>query len=442
MKISIVTLGCSKNEIDSEMLAGYFKEKGFEFSDDISLSEVILINTCGFITSAKEEAIDKILEMSEYKNRKVGKCKHLIITGCLAKRYKKEIYEDLPEVDLIVGVDEYPNIDNIFSKYFNLKNTNLCLDMNKRIVSSLYPMAYIRISDGCNNRCHYCAIPLIRGKLKSRKMDDIIIEAKELAKNGIRELVVISQDTTSYGLDNYKRKNKLVELLRELSKIEGIKWIRTLYMYPGKITDELIEEFRTNDKLCNYFDIPIQHISDDMLKAMNRHTNKQEIYELIEKIRKAIPDSIIRTTVMTGYQGETEEDFLELVQAVKDLKFDRLGAFTFSKEEDTKAFKMAHDIPEDVKLYRYNKIMGLQKEVITEKQKSNIGKVLEVLVEDISDDENYFVCRSYMDAPDVDPKLLLELKPNIDKVIVGEWYTVEITGISEYDYICKLKGDI
>lgn len=439
MNISIITLGCSKNEIDSEMLAGYFKEKGFSFSEDVSLSEIILVNTCGFIVSAKEEAINKILEMSEYKRKGVGSCKHLIVTGCLAKRYKKEILEDLPEVDLVVGVDEYPNIDNIFSKYFNLKNSNLCLDMNKRIVSSLYPMAYIRISDGCNNRCHYCAIPLIRGKLKSRKMEDIISEAKKLANKGIRELVIISQDTTSYGLDNYKKPNKLVELLRELSKIEGIKWIRTLYMYPGKITDELIEEFRTNSKLCHYFDIPIQHISDNMLKAMNRHTNKKEIYDLIEKIRRAIPDSVIRTTVMTGYQGETEEDFKELMDALQYLKFDRLGAFTFSKEEDTKSYKMQGDISEEVKLYRYNKIMGLQKEVISKKQQSNIGKVLEVLIEDISADEQYFVCRSYMDAPEVDPKLLLELKPNSDKVIVGEWYTVEITGTIDYDYICKLK---
>ncbi len=439
MKISVITLGCSKNEIDSEMLVGYFLDKGFEMSNDISLSDTIVINTCGFINSAKEEAINKILEMSEYKKRGVGSCKRLIVTGCLAKRYKKEIIEDLPEVDLVVGVDEYPNIDKIFSKYFNLKESNLCLDMNKRMVSSLYPMAYIRISDGCSNRCHYCAIPLIRGRLKSRKIDDIVNEAKELASKGIRELVVISQDTTSYGRDNYK-KYKLTELLSELSKIEGIKWIRTLYMYPGKITDELIEEFRTNPKLCHYFDIPIQHISDNMLKAMNRHTNKKEIYDLIAKIRSSIPDSIIRTTVMTGYQGETEEDFLELVQAVKDLKFDRLGAFTFSKEEDTKAYKMVGDISEDLKLYRYNKIMVLQKEVVNEKQLSNIGRNIEVLVEDVSDDEQYFVCRSYMDAPDVDPKILLELKQNVDKVIVGEWYMVEITGIKDYDYICELKA--
>lgn len=440
MNISIITLGCNKNEIDSEMIAGYFKEKGFIFSKDLSLSETILINTCGFINVAKEEAINKILEISDYKIKGIGCLKHLIVVGCLAKRYKKEIYESLPEVDLVIGVDEYSNFDNIFSKYFNLKNSNLCLDMNQRIVSSLYPMAYIRISDGCNNKCHYCAIPLIRGNLKSRNIEEIVNEAKTLATKGIRELVVISQDTTSYGLDNYGE-YKLVGLLRELSKIEGIKWIRTLYMYPGKITDELIHEYKSNSKLCKYFDIPIQHISDNILKSMNRHTSKKEIYELIQKIRKQIPEAVIRTTIITGYQGETKKNFNELLQAIKDLKFDKLGAFTFSKEENTVADNIDGDINENIKQDRYNKVMKLQSKIVKEKQKENMGKYIEVLVENVSNDEEYFVCRSYMEAPDVDSKILIDLKTNIDKIIIGQWYSSEIIGASGYDYIAKLRGE-
>lgn len=440
MKVSLVTLGCVKNEIDSEMVLGFLKRYGFVITTNLKEAECIIVNTCGFIKSAKEEAISTILELADYKI--YGKAKHLIVIGCLAKRYKQDIIREFKEVDLVIGVDEYNNIDNIFSNYFKLKNTGSNLEFKERIVSTNFPTAYIRIADGCNNNCNYCAIPLIRGKLKSRKIEDIVEEAKILASKGIKELVVIAQDTTSYGIDIYG-KPMLHKLIQELSKLDELKWIRVLYMYPGKITDELIEEFKKNPKLCRYFDIPLQHISDKMLKAMNRHTNKKEVYDLIYKIRHEIPDAILRTTLMVGFQGETEEDFDELLKCVEDFKFERLGAFTFSKEEDTKAETMPGDIKESVKNKRYNLLMEKQQAVVLEFMKSNIGKTFEVLVTNISDDEKYFVCRSYMDAPDVDPKIYVKIsKENVDNIVIGTWTNVKITKIKGYDYIAEyVKGE-
>lgn len=440
MKVSLVTLGCVKNEVDSEMVLGFLKRYGFVITTNLKEAECIIVNTCGFIKSAKEEAISTILELADYKI--YGKAKHLIVIGCLAKRYKQDIIREFKEVDLVIGVDEYNNIDNIFSNYFKLKNTGSNLEFKERIVSTNFPTAYIRIADGCNNNCNYCAIPLIRGRLKSRKIEDIVEEAKILASKGIKELVVIAQDTTSYGIDIYG-KPMLHKLIQELSKLDELKWIRVLYMYPGKITDELIEEFKKNPKLCRYFDIPLQHISDKMLKAMNRHTNKKEVYDLIYKIRREIPDAILRTTLMVGFQGESEEDFDELLKCVEDFKFERLGAFTFSKEEDTKAETMPGDIKESVKNKRYNLLMEKQQAVVLEFMKSNIGKTFEVLVTNISDDEKYFVCRSYMDAPDVDPKIYVKIsKENVDNIVIGTWTNVKITKIKGYDYIAEyVKGE-
>ena len=440
MKVSLVTLGCVKNEVDSEMVLGFLKRYGFDITTNLEEAECIIVNTCGFIKSAKEEAINTILELADYKI--YGNAKHLIVIGCLAKRYKQDIIREFKEVDLVIGVDEYNNIDNIFSSYFKLKNTGNNLDFKERIVSTNFPTAYIRIADGCNNNCNYCAIPLIRGNLKSRKIEDIDEEAKLLVDKGIKELVVIAQDTTSYGIDRYG-KPMLHKLISELSKLEELKWIRVLYMYPGKITDELIDEFKKNPKLCRYFDIPLQHISDKMLKAMNRHTNKKEVYDLIYKIRREIPDAILRTTLMVGFQEEDEEDFDELLKCVEDFKFERLGAFTFSKEEDTKAETMPGDIKESVKRKRYNLLMEKQQKVVLEFMKSNIGKTFEVLVTNISDDEKYFVCRSYMDAPDVDPKIYVKIsKENIDSIVIGTWTNVKITKIKGYDYIAEyVKGE-
>ena len=438
MKASLITLGCNKNEIDSEMIISYISKRGFEVTDDLFSANLIIINTCGFINSAKEEAINTILDTIDYKYN--GKCEHIFVVGCLAKRYKEEIYNEIPEVDLVIGVDEYSNFDTIFSNYFKLKNSKYYLNFHDREVSSIFPMAYLRISDGCNNRCHYCAIPLIRGNLKSRKIEDIVSEANQLVSKGIRELCIISQDTTSYGLDIYGE-CKLKELIREISKIEDLKWIRVLYMYPGKIDDDLLQEFEENNKLCRYFDIPVQHISDKMLKLMNRHTTKQEIYDVVNKIKNKMPDAIIRTTVMCGYQQESEEDFEELKQGLIDLEFDRLGAFTFSKEEDTVANDITGDILDDIKEKRYNEIMELQQSIITKKMKKLIGKEYEVIVEDVTEDNKYFVCRSYMDAPDVDPRIYLELEKNIDKVVVGEYYNVILKEINGYDYIAELKEE-
>ena len=435
MKVSLVTLGCSKNEVDSEMILGYLNHIGFELTANLLEAECIIVNTCGFIKSAKEEAIETILNIADYK--KTGNLKHLIVVGCLAKRYKQDIIREFKEVDLVIGVDEYDNLNNIFSEYFKLTGNKQGLDFKNRVISTTFPTAYIRISDGCNNNCHYCAIPLIRGKLKSRTIEDIVTEAKGLVEKGIRELVVIAQDSTSYGIDIYG-KPMLFKLIQELSKLEDLKWIRVLYMYPGKITDKLLEEFKTNSKLCRYFDIPLQHISDKMLKAMNRHTNKKEVYDLVAKIRKELPDAVLRTTFMVGYQGETKEDFEELLQCVRDMKFERLGAFTFSKEDDTVAETMQGDVSEKVKKQRYKALMVEQQKVVAEYMKSNIGRKIEVLVLDVDDEEKYFVCRSYMDAPDVDPKMLLKIdKTSIVNVVVGEWCHAQVIGTKGYDYICK-----
>lgn len=435
MKVCLITLGCNKNEVDSEMILGYMSEKGYQLTTDLDIADIIIVNTCGFIKSAKEEAISTILDAAEYKKK--GKCKHLMVTGCLAKRYKQDIMREFKEVDLVIGVDEYSNFDNIFSEYIKSDKLNKGLGFKDRIISSTFPTAYIRISDGCNNCCHYCAIPIIRGSLKSRRIEDIIEEAELLVGQGIEELVVISQDTTSYGLDLYGE-CKLVELLSRLAKVNGLRWIRTLYMYPGKVTDELIDEFKKNKKLCRYFDIPTQHICDNMLKAMNRHNTKEDIYNLVKKIRTNMPDAIIRTTLMVGYQGETEEDYNEMLGAIEELKFDRLGAFIFSKEEGTVAEDIKGDIPEHVKKYRYNKLMETQQKIIAKKMKTNIGRTVEVLVENISNDGKFFICRSYMEAPDVDPRILIKIDKNSVNTIVGGFVKVKIVEIKGYDYIAQI----
>ncbi len=436
MNIGLVTLGCSKNQVDSEMILGLFKKYNMNIVNEPDEADIIIINTCGFINSAKIEAIDTILEMAEYK--KYGKCKSIIVTGCLAKRYKKEILESMPEVDLCIGVDEYDNIDEILSEFLNQKFLNRKLEFNDRIVSTKFPLSYIRISDGCDNRCSYCAIPLIRGNFKSRKMEDILDEVKIQAKQGIKEFCVISQDTSKYGKDIYG-KLKLSELLNKISQIEGVKWIRVLYMYLFETTDDLIKEMASNPKVCNYFDIPIQHISDKILKSMNRFDTKKIIYERVEKIRKMVPDAILRTTVIAGFPGETDNDFKELLSSIKDLKFDRLGAFAFSREEDTKAYDMKNQIDEKTKQERLKKIFELQKEISLNQNKKRLNKEYEVVVEDISDDDKYFICRSECEAPDVDGRIYLKInEESANKVIVGDFTKVKIIDYNEYDLFAKL----
>lgn len=435
MNVGIVTLGCNKNQVDSEMILGLFKELGYSIVNNPDDADVIVVNTCGFIESAKKEAIDTILEMADYKEKR---CKALIVTGCLAKRYKKEIIESMPEVDLCIGVDEYNKIDEILANFLNSKLINHNLEYCNRIISTDYPLAYIRISDGCDNRCSYCAIPLIRGKFRSRKMEDILEEVESLAKQGIKEFCIISQDTSKYGLDIYG-KLKLPELLNKISKIEGVKWIRVLYMYIFETSDELITEMANNPKVCKYFDLPIQHISNNILKKMNRYDTKEKIYSAINKIRSLIPDAVIRTTVMVGFPGETKEDYEQLRQGIIDLKFDRLGAFSYSREEGTTSFDFEGQISEEVKSERLKDIFKVQKHISLECNKKRIGHEYEVIVENVSDDDEYFVCRSYAEAPDVDGRIYIKIdEKSADKVIVGEYAKVKIIDCNDYDLFAEV----
>ena len=441
MNVGLITLGCTKNQVDSEMILGIFKRQGFNIVNQVEEADVIVVNTCGFIQSAKEEAIDTILEMADYKQQR---CKALIVTGCLAKRYKSQILESMPEVDLVIGVDEYDNISEILSNFFSQNDLlnhykfDQKLDFNNRIISSTYPLAYIRISDGCDNKCSYCAIPLIRGPFKSRQMEDILKEVENLAKQGMKEFCIISQDTSKYGLDIYGEL-KLAELLRKMSQIEGVKWIRILYMYLYETTDELIEEIANNDKVCKYFDIPIQHLNDNMLKDMNRHDTKEIIFDRVKKIREMVPNAVLRTTCIVGFPGETEEQFEELLDGVRELKFDRLGAFTYSREEDTLSYNFEGQIDEQTKERRLKKLFDVQKEISLENNKQRMGEKYEVIVEGISDDEEYFVCRSMLEAPDVDGRIFIKIdEDSASKVIVGEYAKVKIIDYNDYDLFAQV----
>lgn len=436
MNVGLITLGCSKNQVDSEMILGFFKEAHFQIVNQPEEADVLVVNTCGFIESAKIEAIDTILEMADYKIN--GRCKALIVTGCLAKRYKKDILETMPEVDLCIGVDEYDHINQILSDFFHQNFSNCQLSFQNRIISSNFPLAYIRISDGCDNRCSYCAIPFIRGSFKSRPMEDILEEVENLAKQGIREFCIISQDTSKYGQDIY-HELKLAELLNKMSQIDGVKWIRILYMYLFETTDTLIEEIATNAKICKYFDIPIQHINNQVLKRMNRHDNKEIIFNRVEKIRKMVPNAILRTTVITGFPGETEDEFQELLEGIRTIKFDRLGAFAYSREEDTIAYEMEDQIKEEIKEKRLAEVFEVQKEISLELNQKRIHTTCEVIVEEISEDEKYFVCRSMMEAPDVDGRIYIEItEESAKKVIVGDFAMVKIIDCNEYDLFAKV----
>ncbi len=381
MKVGFVSLGCSKNLIDTEATIGLFKKNKFEITNNEAKADIIVINTCGFIDSAKEEAINTILEMAEYKK---DKCRYLIVMGCLVQRYYEELLKALPEVDLFIKIEEYDKlwdkIEDLIKRDIVIKSKNKSgkkiteipkmpmltqQEFLNRIITTGQNYAYLKIGEGCSNKCTYCAIPYIRGPFVSRKKEDIIEEAKELAKKGIQELIIIAQDTTKYGVDLYGE-SKLAELLEEISKIKEIKWIRFLYSYPEGITDELIEVVANNPKIAKYFDIPIQHIADTILKKMNRRTTKKQIQELIEKIRKKIPDVTLRTTLIVGFPGETKEDFEELLQFVKTAKFDKLGAFPYSKEEGTPAAKLPNQIHGNTKKARYNQIMKVQQEISKE----------------------------------------------------------------------------
>ena len=435
MNVGFISLGCSKNLVDTEIAIGILKNKKYNIVNDPKQAEMIVINTCGFIESAKEEAINTILEMAEYKKKK---CQFLIVMGCLVERYKEELEKALPEVDLFIKFSEYDEIEKKIDKLVEGKEKTNKQDYNRlenyldRVITTGTKTAYLRIAEGCSNRCTYCAIPYIRGPLKSRNFEDILSEATHLAKKGYQEMIVIAQDTTKYGVDLYG-KPRLAELLQELSKIDGIKWIRFLYAYPETITDELIRVVKENKKICNYFDIPLQHISDTILKRMNRKSNSESIKKLISKIRKEIPDVTLRTSLIVGFPGETKEDFEELYQFVKETKFDKLGVFMYSKEDGTPAEKMPYQIHGNTKKARYRKIMQLQQEISKENLQKRIGKEYEVLVESVTFDNKYLVGRTKMDVPEMDG--VVYIKNNNHKNVINQFVNCKIIEVKDYDLI-------
>lgn len=455
MNVGFVSLGCSKNLIDTEVMIGKFKNQEFKVVNNPKEADIIIINTCGFLNEAKEEAINTILEMAHFKNKR---CKFLIVMGCLVQRYYDELIQALPEVDLFIRIDEYPNFwekveqlikNNEFKKTTYKKFTKVSeieqlpllqkQEYENRTITTGENYAYLKIGEGCSNMCTYCAIPYIRGKYASRKKEEILSEAKKLAKQGIQEIIIISQDTTKYGTDIYG-KPMLAQLLHDLSQIEGIKWIRFLYSYPEGITDDLIQEVKANPKICKYFDIPVQHISNNMLKAMNRKTNTKNIENLLTKIRKEIPNVTLRTSLIVGFPGETESDFLELQEFVKKVKFDKLGAFMYSKEEGTPAAKMKNQIHGNTKKSRYNKIMKLQQEISRESLSKQIGQVCEALIEDISFDKKYLIGRTSKDVPEIDGIIYIKYDDSIEDIInyKNKFIRCEITDINNYDLIAKI----
>ena len=453
MNVGFISLGCSKNLIDTEATIGMFKRHNFKIVNNEEKADILVINTCGFIESAKEEAINTILEMEEYKNRN---CKYLIVMGCLVQRYYDELIKALPEVDLFIKIEDY---DTLWEQIEDLIKRDIVIKKKKsskkiteipkmpmltqeqfleRTITTGQDYAYLKIGEGCSNKCTYCAIPYIRGPFVSRKKEDIIEEAKMLAKKGIKELIIIAQDTTKYGIDIYGE-SKLAELLQELCKIKELKWIRFLYSYPEGITDELIETVAKNDKIVKYFDIPIQHSSDTILKKMNRKTNKKQIREIISKIRNKIPDAIIRTSLIVGFPSETEADFQDLLEFVKETKFDRLGTFMYSKEDGTPAAKLPKQIHGNTKKARYNKIMKAQQKIAAEKMKEKIGKECEVLVENISFDGKYLIGRTMQDAPDIDGLVYIKCEEENPTKYLHQFIKCKIVDSKDYDLVARPK---
>ena len=445
-KVGMVSLGCDKNRVDSELILGTIN-KFYEITNDPKEAEIIIVNTCGFIESAKQEAINTILEMAQYKNPKIGNCKKLIVTGCLVQRYKEDLEKTMPEVDMFLRYSDYAeekgNSDKVFADVFSelegtKKENEEKLQFINRIITTGDCYAYIRIAEGCDNRCTYCAIPSIRGNFVSRKIEDIIEEAEKIAESGRHEIILIAQDTSKYGQDIYG-KPSLAKLLKELCKIDGIKWIRFLYSYPEGINEELIQEVRKNDKIAKYFDIPIQHISNKVLKRMNRKTSKENIEKLIKNIKENIPNVVLRTSIIVGFPGETKEDFEQLLEFIEYAKFDKLGAFPYSKEEGTPAAKLPDQIHGNTKKARYNKLMQKQQQISRNNLQKRIGKIEEVLIEDISFDNKYFIGRTMQDVPEIDGIVYIENDKNLEaKDYLNKFIKCEITNINDYDLIAKL----
>lgn len=442
MNILFISLGCDKNLVDTEMMLGMLTQKGYNLTDDENEADVVVVNTCCFINDAKQESINTLLEMSEL--RKNNDIKALIACGCLAQRYQNEIQTEIPEVDAIIGTTAIDAIVDVLEKVLEGKNENHIEDINrkpvydkKRIVTTGGHYAYLKIAEGCDKRCSYCIIPKVRGNFRSIPMESLINEAKTLVENGVKEIILVAQETTLYGKDLYGKKS-LPELLHQLCEIAGLYWVRILYCYPEEITDELIDAIKSEDKVCNYLDIPIQHGTDKILKRMGRRTNKQEIISMVEKLRKEIPDICLRTTLITGFPGETDEDHEELMQFVNDMEFDRLGVFTYSPEEDTAAALFENQIDEDIKEDRQAEIMELQQEIAFEKAEEMVGRSVLVMVEGAVPDENVYVARSYKDAPNVDGLVFIQTSKEL---MTGDFVRVKITGSYEYDLIGEIDNE-
>lgn len=444
MKIGVVSLGCPKNLVDSETMLGLIHEENYEITNDPSEAEIIIVNTCGFIESAKEESINTILQMAEYK--KSGSCKYIIVTGCLSQRYAEELFNELPEADAIAGVEVYDEIGSIIKRVMNGERF-IMLERSKpdviytsketflpRILTTPSYTAYLKIAEGCDNCCSYCAIPRIRGPYRSKPMEQVLKEAKALANNGVKELIVVAQDTTRYGEDLPGGKLLLADLLKELNKIESLKWIRVMYCYPNNFTDELIETFASLDKVCKYVDLPLQHASNRLLASMNRYDTREEVETLLAKLRKRIPGIVIRTTFIVGFPGETDADFEELKEFVEQQRFENAGVFAYSQEEGTVAGAMPNQIPDEIKQERYHELMALQAQISEEIHKDTEGQTLEVLVEGIEEDgSGLHYGRSYREAPDIDGLVFIEnpgdIKPGcFVKVNILQGFTYESVG--------------
>ena len=439
MKILFVSLGCDKNLTDTETMLGMLTEKGHQMVDDEADAEVIVINTCCFIHDAKEESIQTILEMAAYK--KEGNLKALIETGCLAQRYQQEILDEIEEVDAVLGTTSYDKIVDVIEravegqKSLELNDLDaLVLPDSKRVITTGGHFAYLKIAEGCDKHCTYCVIPKIRGNFRSVPMERLIQEATSLAEQGVKELILVAQETTLYGKDLYGEKS-LPRLLKELCKISGLRWIRILYCYPEEITDELIQVMKEEDKICKYLDLPIQHACDDILKRMGRRTSKAQLKAIIEKLRREIPEIALRTTLITGFPGETKEQHEELMEFIDEMEFDRLGVFTYSPEEDTPAAKMEHQIAEEVKEERQAELMELQQEIAFDLAEDMIGREVLVMIEGKVADENAYVGRTYKDAPNVDGLIFVEAD---EELMSGDFAKVRVTGAVEYDLIGEI----
>lgn len=439
MKILFISLGCDKNLVDSEQMMGLLRDRGYEFTDDEETADVVVINTCGFISSAKEESINTILSMAEHKKDNL---KALIVTGCLAQRYKDEILDEMPEIDAIVGTTAFDTICDVVDDVLAHKGHNEFKDVNamcrpdsKRIITTGGYYSYLKIAEGCDKRCTYCSIPLFRGSYRSTPMEQLVEEAEYLAAGGIKELILVAQETSLYGRDIYGEK-KLPQLLHKLCAIQGIEWIRILYCYPEEITDELIEAIKTEPKICHYIDMPIQHASDAILKKMGRRTTNADLRKIISKLRAEIPDIALRTTLITGFPGESDEDHNILMDFIDEMEFDRLGVFTYSPEEDTPAASMPDQIDEEVKLDRRDELMELQQEISADKSQRLVGKHMEVIIEGKAADEDVYVGRTYMDAPGVDGYVFIKSE---EELLSGDFARVRITKALEYDLIGELE---